>query len=68
MNFDEEPPDEEPVFEPIEPPQAVSTAPRVDIRRDLSTMTVRLPPIPSEDLEHADDPWLDNAYELKIAA
>jgi hypothetical protein len=30
-------------------------------------MPVRLPPIPSEELEHVEDSWLDDAYELKLA-
>ena len=33
----------------------------------LRSMPVRLPPIPSEELEHVDDPWLDDAYERKLA-
>jgi DNA polymerase-3 subunit gamma/tau len=32
----------------------------------LKSMPVRLPPIPSEELEHVDDQWLDQAYELKL--
>lgn len=67
MDFEDEPPDETPVFEPIEPPPEVPAATRIEVRRDLNTMPVRLPPIPSEELEHVDEPWLDNAYELKIA-
>lgn len=68
MNFDEEPPDEEPVFEPVESPRAAATAPQIVERRDLNMMPVRLPPISSEDLEHVDDQWLDDAYERKIAS
>lgn len=30
-------------------------------------MPGRLPPIPSEELEHVDDPWLDDTYERKLA-
>ena len=33
----------------------------------LKSMPVRLPPIPSEELEHVEDPWLDDAYERKLA-
>jgi DNA polymerase-3 subunit gamma/tau len=33
----------------------------------FKSLPVRLPPIPSEDLEHIEDPWLDDAYELKLA-
>lgn len=32
----------------------------------LRAMPVRLPPIPSEELQHIDDPWLDDAYERKL--
>jgi len=32
----------------------------------LETIDFPLPDIPSEDLEHADDDWLDNAYELRL--
>jgi hypothetical protein len=31
------------------------------------SMPVRLPPIPSEELEHVEDQWLDDAYERKLA-
>ena len=33
----------------------------------LRSMPVKLPPIPSEELEHVDEPWLDDAYERKLA-
>jgi DNA polymerase-3 subunit gamma/tau len=33
----------------------------------LKSMPVRLPPIPSEELEHIEDQWLDDAYERKLA-
>jgi DNA polymerase III gamma/tau subunit len=32
----------------------------------LRSMPVRLPPIPSEELEHVEDQWLDDAYERKL--
>jgi len=32
----------------------------------LKNIPVRLPPIPSEELEHVDDQWLDEAYERKL--
>jgi DNA polymerase III subunit gamma/tau len=32
----------------------------------LKSMPVRLPPIPSEELEHIADKWLDDAYERKL--
>jgi hypothetical protein len=41
--------------------------PAVGINLDfLRNMPVRLPPIPSEELEHIEDPWLDEAYERKL--
>ncbi len=65
--FLDEPPDE-PSFEAFDPPpMAVPTPQKRENVRDLSSMPVRLPPIPSEDLEHFDDTWLDAAYEQKIA-
>ncbi|MEP7075685.1 MAG: DNA polymerase III subunit gamma/tau [Acidobacteriota bacterium] len=33
----------------------------------IDTVPVRLPQITSEELEHADDDWLDSAYERKLA-
>jgi DNA polymerase-3 subunit gamma/tau len=33
----------------------------------LTSIQVRLPPIPSEELEHIEDGWLDDAYERKLA-
>lgn len=33
----------------------------------LDSLPVRLPPISAEELEHADDDWLDAAYEQKLA-
>jgi DNA polymerase-3 subunit gamma/tau len=32
----------------------------------LQSVPVRLPPIPSEDLEHVEDTWLDDAFEKKL--
>lgn len=65
--FIEEPPDEAP-FEAFEPPPAAFVPPqRPKPVHDFSSMPVRLPPIPSEDLVHFDDPWLDAAYEQKIS-
>jgi DNA polymerase III gamma/tau subunit len=32
----------------------------------IRSLPVRLPPIPSEELEHIEDPWLDDAYERKL--
>jgi DNA polymerase-3 subunit gamma/tau len=33
----------------------------------LKSIPVRLPPIPSEELEHIEDKWLDDAYERKLS-
>ncbi|HYJ90535.1 MAG TPA: DNA polymerase III subunit gamma/tau [Pyrinomonadaceae bacterium] len=33
----------------------------------IDSLPVRLPPIPSEELEHVEDSWLDDAYERKLA-
>ena len=33
----------------------------------VESMPVRLPPISSEDLEHVENDWLDNAYDAKLA-
>ena len=33
----------------------------------LETIDLPLPDIPSEDLEHVDDDWLDNAYEQRLS-
>ena len=52
-------PDPEPVAEPV-----AVTASVLDL---IESMPVRLPPIPSAELEHVDDPWLDDTYELKLA-
>ncbi|MEP6945536.1 MAG: DNA polymerase III subunit gamma/tau [Acidobacteriota bacterium] len=67
--FLDEPPEEPPfeAFEPSPPRIVAAPQPKPSHIRDLSAMPVRLPPIPSEDLEHFDDTWLDAAYELKIA-
>ena len=32
----------------------------------VDSMPVRLPPIASEDLEHVENEWLDNAYEIEL--
>jgi len=53
--------DESPVPEPD-----AKRAPTVDLKF-LDSMPVRLPPIPSEELEHIEDPWLDDTYERKLA-
>ena len=76
-----EPPDEtldeppEPVFISVSDlVAAVSPKPELTAEQlayDLSfleTIDFPLPDIPSEDLEHADDDWLDNAYELRLQA
>ncbi|HSU25388.1 MAG TPA: hypothetical protein VLI65_05370, partial [Pyrinomonadaceae bacterium] len=33
----------------------------------IDSLPIKLPPIASEDLEHVEDGWLDNAYEEKLA-
>ena len=43
-----------------------SLTPSIDLEF-LKSMPVRLPPIPSEELEHVEDQWLDDAYERKLA-
>ena len=32
----------------------------------IKALPIRLPPIPSEELEHIEDQWLDDAYERKL--
>ena len=49
--------------EPIAGPQTASTS-VIDL---IESIPARLPPIPSEELEHAEDASLDDAYELKLA-
>lgn len=58
-------PEPEPI-EPETPPEPESVRPKPDLSF-LDTVTVKLPPISSEDLEHIDDDWLDAAYERKLA-
>jgi DNA polymerase-3 subunit gamma/tau len=53
-----------PANQPVERVSSGSLASDLEF---LKSMPVRLPPIPSEELEHVDDPWLDQAYELKLA-
>lgn len=73
VEFSPEPP-EEPPFEAIEEPPFEPPRIKVPEARpvrsaavpDLSSMPVRLPPIPSEDLEHIDDKVLDAVYEEKL--
>jgi hypothetical protein len=57
------------VDEPPEIDQLVETkpAPRSSIDTSfIDDIPVRLPDIDSEYLEHSEDPWLDNAYELRL--
>lgn len=56
--FDDPPP--EPDIE-ISAPQPV-----IDLDR-FASMPVRLPPISSEELDHIEDEWLDEAYERKLS-
>ena len=60
--FEEE---ESPFAVEDEPIAENSAAPAVDLSF-VDSMPVRLPPIPSEDLEHVENEWLDNAYEAKL--
>lgn len=70
----------EPKFVPEEAPFPTSFAPleapvepavkKPSLSVDLSSidsLPIKLPPIASEDLEHVEDGWLDNAYEEKLA-
>lgn len=58
----EEPPEPEPVF--VSP---AASAPRSSIDTSfIEDIPVRLPEIDSEYLEHSEDPWLDNAYEIRL--
>lgn len=73
VGINENPP-EFPPFEPqnLEPPISnFSEPPPVakfqSLNEDfLNSVQVRLPPISSEELEHIEDNWLDNAYEEKL--
>jgi DNA polymerase III subunit gamma/tau len=65
-----EPPDEPP-FEPSEPEdpgfyaEPKSVPPAMDLSF-LATTPIKLVPLTSEDLEHIDDPKLDDAYEARL--
>lgn len=67
--FDNDP--EEPPFFESEPPVEsepdvpASQKPAIDLDF-MNSIAFRLPEISSEDLEHVDDTWLDNAYEEKL--
>jgi len=56
-------PDEEPFLQELTP--AVSIPARAPII-EFSTTTLRLPRLSSDELEHTDDPRLDDAYEEKL--
>lgn len=53
-------------FQPAEAEIEAPLIPSIDLEF-LKSMPVRLPPIPSEELEHVEDQWLDDAYERKLA-
>jgi len=61
--------------EPIAVPEPVAgpepdtepQAPDASVIDLIESMPVRLPPIPSEELEHVEDAFLDDTYELKLA-
>jgi DNA polymerase III subunit gamma/tau len=67
-------PPEFPPFEPqdFEPPVQNFPEPppvaKFQVLNDdfLNSVSVKLPPISSEELEHIEDNWLDNAYEEKL--
>jgi DNA polymerase-3 subunit gamma/tau len=67
-------PTDEPPFPPVDidepiaptPASAVLTPEPILNSAFFESLPVRLPPIPSEDLEHIEDQWLDDAYELKL--
>lgn len=47
--------------------QLVQTEPRTKIDTSfVETIPVKLPPILAEELEHVDDKWLDEAFELRL--
>jgi len=41
------------------------SSPSIDLEF-IKSLPVRLPPIPSDELEHIEDQWLDDAYERKL--
>lgn len=51
--------------QPAPPLEVEKTAPKIDLSF-LASMPVKLPPIDSEELEHIEDTWLDNAFEEKL--
>jgi DNA polymerase-3 subunit gamma/tau len=53
-------------FQAAEPEMEAPLTPSIDLEF-LKSMPVRLPPIPSEELEHIEDQWLDDAYERKLS-
>jgi hypothetical protein len=57
-----------PAFEaaPEPEPEPQISSPKIDLSF-LDSMPVKLPPMDPEELEHVEDTWLDNAYELKLA-
>jgi DNA polymerase-3 subunit gamma/tau len=61
-SLDPEPGEASPFSVDEEPPAAI---PLMDLSF-VDSMPVRLPPIASEDLEHVENEWLDNAYEIEL--
>ena len=59
---------EPPVFEPPEPkPEpTIAKSRSSELAALIDAMPAKLPPISSEDLEHIEDTWLDNAYETRL--
>jgi hypothetical protein len=55
---------------PVNAPAVATRKPNaasIDIVSLVSSLPVKLPPIPSEELEHVEDTVLDDAYERKLA-
>jgi DNA polymerase-3 subunit gamma/tau len=50
----------------VEPETEIPLTSSIDLEF-IKSMPVRLPPIPSEELEHVEDQWLDDAYERKLS-
>lgn len=68
--FPPEPPDSTYESSPFEEDEAAFEDPIPDAEKssfiDPASMPVKLPPIPSEELEHVEDAWLDAAYERAL--
>jgi hypothetical protein len=47
-------------------PETWNLKPETDLVELIANMPSKMPPISSEDLEHVEDSWLDEAYEMKL--